>query len=41
MIVIDVMEEHVDAAEVVRGQVYLLPEKPDAYIFLAENFCEL
>lgn len=33
----DIMEEHIDAAEVIGGQVDLLPEEALPYIFFAEN----
>ena len=37
MVVVNVMQEHIDTAEVVGGEVDLLPIKTDAHIFFAEN----
>jgi CheY-like chemotaxis protein len=40
IIIIDVMQEHVDATEVVDGEINLLPKKTLPHIFLTKNFDE-
>lgn len=37
----DVMQKHIDAAEVVCGEVDLLPEKALTNVFFSEYFCDL
>ena len=41
VIEIDVMQEHIDAAKIVRRNVDLLPVKAVSHILLAENFGKL
>ncbi len=41
LVVADVVQEHVDTAEVVGGQVDLLPVEALAHVLLAENFGEI
>ncbi len=38
IIVVDVVQEHIDTAEVVSGRVDLLSKEALAYIFFAEDF---
>ena len=38
---VDVVQEHVDPAQVVGGQVDLLAEEPAAHVLLIEYLCEL
>ena len=37
-VIVDVMQEHIDAAKVVGGDVNFLPEKSVAHVFPAQNF---
>ncbi len=40
LIVIDVVQEHIDTAKVVSRQVYFLTEKALPHVFFSENFSE-
>ena len=41
LLIIDVVEKHIDTTEIVGSDIDLLPEKPLTYIFFSENFREL
>ena len=41
LVVIDVVQKHIDTAEVVRCQIDFLTEKALPHVFFAENFCKL
>ncbi len=40
MVVVDIVQEHVDTTEVVGGEVDLLPIKTEAHIFFTQNLGE-
>ena len=37
---VDIMQEHIDATEIIECEFVVLPIESIPYIFLAENFCE-
>ncbi len=41
LVVVDIMQEHIDATEVIGGDVYFLSVEAQTDVLLAENFGEL
>jgi len=40
LFVINIVQKHIDAAQVVGGNIYLLTKETLSYIFLAQHFSE-